>query len=106
MITPEELRRLPKAERAIEIAKLKRDRLERRGNNIENSERILTAYAVTFSSQSNRTHIVIRRKGQAYDFYPTTGTYLIRASRGKMGRGVFSLLREMGINTKLKLEEK
>ena len=62
---------------------------EKRAKNTASSTAILEREKIPFTSHNGGVHLVIC---DAWDFWPSTGLFIERAT-GKKGRGVFNLLK-------------
>ena len=71
------------------------DSKERRAANRANSARILREHDVGFTEYNDGAHLAVRG---TVDFWPGTGKWIVRATREE-GRGVFALLRRLGVQT-------
>lgn len=69
---------------------------ERRASNRENSAHILRHNGVQFEEKNDGAHLIVRHDGKTADFWPGTGKYSVRGT-GAYKRGVFSLLKDLGI---------
>ncbi|MDG9927450.1 MULTISPECIES: hypothetical protein [unclassified Pseudomonas] len=69
---------------------------ERRAANRENSTEILSRHGVAHLVKNNGAHIVVSHDGEVVDFWPGTGKFIPRDG-GKPGRGVFNLLKLIGV---------
>lgn len=73
----------------------------RRAENRENGQGILTEYDVAFEVAGDMaSHLIVRHNGKTVDYWPGTGKWIDRAQRGRHERGVFRLLRHLGITPK------
>lgn len=68
----------------------------RRGENRENSAVILTERGVQFEAKNMGAHLIVSHEGKIVDFWPGTGKYIPRGF-GRPGRGVFNLLKAIGV---------
>lgn len=75
---------------------LKKESQERRAANRENSARILEQSDVAFESKNAGAHLIVETSTATADFWPGTGKFTVRGS-GKYGRGVFNLLKALGL---------
>lgn len=71
----------------------KEEREKRKASNYLNGIKILEDYKVSYEQQKNRLHLVVEEQ---IDYWPSTGKYIIRKTK-KKGRGIFNLLKELGI---------
>lgn len=69
----------------------------RRERNRENSTRILMQHGVSFSAHNDGAHLIVRHGELKIDFWPATGCYKARIPGSQHGRGVFNLIKELGI---------
>lgn len=69
---------------------------QQRGTNRERGAEILLAIGVSFESKNFGAHLVVSHAGQTVDYWPGTGKYIFR-NRTRKGRGIFRLLRALGI---------
>jgi hypothetical protein len=67
----------------------------RRGDNRENSAKILADNGVSFESRNMAAHLIVKGTSITVDFWPGTGKWIVRG--GKTGRGVFNLLKLKGL---------
>lgn len=74
---------------------LKEESAKRREENKNNSASILTASGVSFESKNDGVHLIVKHNSTVVDFWPSTGKWIVR--KGKSGRGVFQLLKHLGI---------
>jgi hypothetical protein len=85
---------------AIEvIADLKAESAARRKSNRERSSQMLVALGVEFETRNDGAHLIVKHNGVTVDFWPGTGKYITRRT-SKHGRGVFNLLKLLGIDPK------
>lgn len=82
-------------ERTVEIG-WKAESSERRASNRESSAQVLADHGVTFETKNMGAHLIVSHGGKIADFWPGTGKYIPRGF-GRPGRGVFSLLKLLGI---------
>ncbi|HEX5461853.1 MAG TPA: hypothetical protein VFX20_17955 [Steroidobacteraceae bacterium] len=68
---------------------------EKRADNREQSTQILTDCGIGFISRNMGAHLTVTHAGKIVDFWPGTGKWIDRA--GPKGRGVFPLLRHLGV---------
>ena len=69
-------------------------------HNKESSTEMLESLEIPFSSHNFGTHLVVthpHNRKIKVDFWPSTGKFIFRDT-GKKGRGVFNLLKRLGIN--------
>lgn len=82
---------------------MKQESQERRAGNRENSAKILEEKGFKFETKNDGAHLIVRRGAMVADFWPGTGKFIVRPSKapgapktGKIGRGVFNLIKVMG----------
>lgn len=68
----------------------------RRAMNRDNSAEILERAGVTFGKRNGGAHLIVMHEGKTVDFWPGTGKWLDRDGPG--GRGVFKLLKHLGVS--------
>lgn len=83
------------AERATEIG-WDRESQERRADNRASSVKVLEAHGVDHEIKNDGVHIIVSHGGMTVDFWPGTGKFIPRGA-GRPGRGVFNLLRLLGV---------
>lgn len=79
---------------------LKQISKERRANNRESSAKVLTEHGVKFDSRNDGAHLIVSHNGKSVNFWPGTGKWISRHSSLVFGRGVFSLLKFLGVEPK------
>jgi len=67
----------------------------KRAANREQSAQILKRAEVAFQTKNNGAHLIVAHEGKTVDFYPGTGAWKDRT--GAEGRGVFKLLKHLGV---------
>lgn len=67
----------------------------RRAGNRARAVELLRQYGVEFAEHNSGYHLIIRRPEGEWDLWPGTGLWKNR--KGKEGRGIFSMLRAMGV---------
>lgn len=72
----------------------------RRKTNRERSCSLLRFICVDFEVKNDGAHLIVRHNGKAVDFWPGTGKYIPREPKPKHGRGVFNMLKLLGIDPK------
>lgn len=82
-------------ERAVEIG-MNAESAERRAANRENSAQLLERHGVLFDVKNAGAHLVVTHDGRVADFWPGTGKYIPRGF-GRPGRGVFNLMKALGV---------
>ena len=79
-----------------------RDRRQKKESNLNWSmsliENLAAINKLSYELKNSGYHCIVRAGGKTVDFWPSTGKYIVRG--GKTGRGVFNMLREIGINVK------
>lgn len=83
--------------RAEEVGMVQ-ESIERRAKNRDGGAEILSKAGVEFESKNGGAHLVVRHAGKTVDFWPGTGKFIPREPRPKHGRGVFNLLKILGVN--------
>ena len=71
---------------------------DRRAFNRQSSAQILEHHRVQFERHNGGAHLIVRHAGMVVDFWPGTGKWIVRGSGGAEGRGVFPLMKRLGIN--------
>ena len=84
------------SEMAEDFKALNEMRRAKRGDNKTRSTELLKERGINFQSNNHGVHLVVRHNDVIYDFYPSTGLYINRATK-KKGRGVFNLLKKLGV---------
>ena len=67
-------------------------------NNLYRSTLILDNSNVIYKSKNGGAHLIIPFEDTFIDFWPSTGKYINR-SGGRPGRGIFNLLKVLGIES-------
>jgi hypothetical protein len=67
----------------------------RRADNRENSAKILSENGISFESKNMAAHLIVHGHAITVDFWPGTGKWIVRG--GKTGRGVFNLMKLVGL---------
>lgn len=75
---------------------MRQDSQERRSFNRKSSAQILEHSRVNFESKNGGAHLVVRHEKTVVDFWPGTGKWIAR-DFDVSGRGVFPLLRYLGV---------
>ena len=83
------------ADRAQEIGWAEESK-ERRASHRETSAKHLADRGVAFLSKNGGAHLVVSHDDEVVDFWPGTGKFIPR-NGGKPGRGVFNLLKRLGV---------
>lgn len=78
---------------------------ERRAANRCRSTGMLTGLGLQFEIKNDGVHLIVRHEGQTVDFWPGTGKYKPRKPGTQYGRGVFNLLKYLGIDPKAAKEQ-
>lgn len=78
------------------FASLREEGRERRANNRESTPEVLRAHGVSFVSKNAGAHLIVTHGKHVADLWPGTGKYQVRGT-GRYKRGVFNLLRDLGI---------
>lgn len=68
----------------------------RRADNREGSAAMLQDLGVAFERKNMGAHLIVSHDGKVVDFWPGTGKYIPRGF-GRPGRGVFNLLKLIGL---------
>lgn len=82
------------------VDSLKAESIQRRATNRERSAALLTSLGVDFKSCNDGAHLIVTHEGTTVDFWPGTGKYKSRAPGTPYGRGVFHMLKLLGVDTK------
>lgn len=78
---------------------MKEDSKERRARNRDKSPAILRKHGIAYHSRNGGAHlIIVEDLSVVADFWPGTGKWIFRRG-SKEGRGVFSLIKELGGST-------
>jgi hypothetical protein len=85
--------------RAEEVG-LKQESEERRKTNKERSCAMLRFLGVEFEAKNEGVHLIVRHGGRVIDFWPSTGKFIEQKPGAKPGRGVFNMLKSIGIDPK------
>lgn len=83
-------------DRAAEIG-MNAESIERRADNRDRSAAILDRLGVSFESKNGGAHLIVTHDGKTVDFWPGTGKFIQRQSGARHGRGVFNLMKLLGI---------
>lgn len=86
-------------ERAEQVG-LKQESEERRRSNRERSACMLRSLGVSLESKNDGAHLIVEHAGKTIDFWPGTGKFIPRTTGAKHGRGVFNMLKLLGIEPK------
>lgn len=76
-----------------DLAEISRKKKE---NNRCKSAGLLDKHEVVYASNNGGAHLVIKHTRETIDFWPGTGKWKVR--KGISSRGVFKLLRHMGVS--------
>lgn len=77
---------------------LHRQSQHRRAENKVSSTEILAAHPeIQVVKKMDGVHLIVSHGGKTIDFWPTTGKWIDRGERGVHHRGVFPLLKRLGI---------
>lgn len=79
---------------------LRKYRKEKRQSNLLNSTEILKSHNINFEEKNGGVHLIIRHNNKTLDFFPSTGLWWDRDNRYRQQRGVFPLLRYIGVEIK------
>lgn len=74
---------------------LRHARQEKRAANRESSTARLVAAGIRFTSHNGGSHLIITHDGKTVNFWPGTGNWSCKS--GIKGRGIFKLIRHLGI---------
>lgn len=77
---------------------MKAESQQRRANNRQRSCSMLRFLGVDFEVKNDGAHLIVRHEGKTVDFWPGTGKYIPRAPGSKHGRGVFNMLKLLGVD--------
>ena len=66
---------------------------KRKANNRKQSPKLLKQAGITFRSENDGVHLIVKNKKCTVDFWPGTGTWIVRAR--KRGCGVSNLIKYM-----------
>lgn len=70
---------------------------ERRASNRETTPEVLRQHGVRFVVKNDGAHLIVTHGDKVADLWPGTGKYNVRGST-RYKRGVFNLLRDLGVN--------
>ncbi|MFK3815130.1 hypothetical protein ACI2KG_00720 [Pseudomonas sp. NPDC089407] len=82
-------------ERTVEIG-WQAESAERRAKNRQSSAEMLSERGIQFEAKNMGAHLIVSHEGKVADFWPGTGKYIPRGG-GRPGRGVFNLLKMLGV---------
>lgn len=77
----------------------------RRKTNRERSCAMLRFLGVAFEVRNEGAHLIVRHEGKTIDFWPGTGKFKPRERAAQYGRGVFNMLKLLGIDPKEKKDQ-
>lgn len=77
---------------------MRKESQEKRAYNRERSTALLTKYGVEFTIHNGGAHIIVKYGNKLIDFYPGTGKWSIRSTNHTSRRGVFRLIKQLGLN--------
>jgi hypothetical protein len=69
----------------------------KRAENRVASAKILSEKGLDFYTRNDGAHLIVSHESGTVDFWPGTGLWKVRG--GKRGRGVFKLLKHLGVPT-------
>jgi hypothetical protein len=79
---------------------MKEESALRRATNQQRSCALLRFLGVEFEVKNEGVHLIVKHNGKTVDFWPSTGKYIPREPKPKHGRGVFNMLKMLGIDPK------
>lgn len=71
----------------------KQERVAKRASQRENGAKLLREAGIAFEEKNIGAHLIVSHAGKVIDYWPGTGKWKIRD--GKLGRGVFPLLKAL-----------
>ena len=77
------------------FAALKEHSQHKRASNRESSAHILRRNHIYFESKNGGAHLIVKAGDRIVDFWTGTWKYIVR--KGCTGRGVYNLIRELGV---------
>lgn len=83
-------------ERAVEVG-FAQESSERRASNRNRSADKLKSLGVEFDSKNDGAHLIVTHNGVTVDFWPGTGKFIPRTPNPRHGRGIFNLLKLLGV---------
>lgn len=84
----------------------KHARNERREQNRERTPGVLRAFGLSFETNNDGVHLIVKKGTTVIDFWPGNGRWIDRANSDRQGHGIVSLLCRLNINpAKYKLIE-
>lgn len=78
------------------FAVMKEQSQVKRSYNRTQSAKLLRDNSVWYDTKNAGAHLIVRHAGHIVDFWPGTGKYIVR--NGPEGRGIFNLLRFLGVD--------
>lgn len=82
---------------AEDFKALREYRQKKRQSNLGNSTQILKDNSIEFESKNNGVHLIVKGAGKTFDFFPSTGLFILRGINNKVkGRGVYNLMKRLG----------
>ena len=72
----------------------RKDRLEKKRNNLEYSTGLLRKIGINFDSHNGGVHLVVKHGGLIVDFWPSTGKFNDRRHR-EYRRGIKNLIKHL-----------
>jgi hypothetical protein len=78
---------------------------ERRASNRETTPELLRRHGIPFDTKNDGAHLIVYHGGKIADLWPGTGKYQVRGT-GKYRRGVFNMLRDLGVGIMVDKREK
>lgn len=79
---------------------MKEESAKRRASNQQRSCAMLRYLGIDFEVKNGGVHLIVKHNGKTIDFWPSTGKYIPREPKPKHGRGVFNMLKMLGIDPK------
>lgn len=79
-----------------DFAEMKQQGKIKRSKNRTQTQELLKEKGIDFTEHNDGAHLIIKTLEHTFDLWPGTGKYLNRSTH-RYGRGVFSLLREIGL---------
>lgn len=68
---------------------------QRRASHRETSAELLERSGIAYASKNGGVHLIVTHGDQVVDFWPGTGKFIPRG--GRPGRGVFNLMKLLGV---------
>lgn len=68
---------------------------QKRADNRKRGPEILAEHGISFQIRNDGAHLVVSHGGIVVDYWPGTGKFIFRD--GDKGRGVFTLLKRLGV---------